>query len=98
MLGFTKTNEKTLCFRVPQGSSLPQSCAKEKSSGVEIAGNEEALLPVVGHSAITPRIQLRYGYVILIHLERESLTFRRQYARLCTMYKITNEIIHVNTR
>ena len=28
-------------------------------------------------------------------MEWESLTFRRQHARLCTMYKITNEIIHV---
>ena len=33
---FTKTNERTLCFRVPQSSSLPQLCAKEKLSGVEI--------------------------------------------------------------
>ena len=31
-----KTNEKDACFRVPQSSSLPQSCAKEKSSGFEI--------------------------------------------------------------
>ena len=35
-LFFAKTNEKDACFRVPQSSSLPQSCAKEKSSGVEI--------------------------------------------------------------
>ena len=33
---FVKTNEKEYCFRVPQISSLPQSRAKEKSSGVEI--------------------------------------------------------------
>ena len=36
-LFLAKTNEKDACFRVPQSSSLPQSCAKEKSSGVEIA-------------------------------------------------------------
>ena len=36
-LFFAKTNEKDACSRVPQSSSLPQSCAKEKSSGVEIA-------------------------------------------------------------
>ena len=35
-LFFAKTNEKDACFRVPQSPSLPQSCAKEKSSGVEI--------------------------------------------------------------
>jgi len=35
-LFFGKTNEKDACFRVPQNSSLPQSCAKQKSSGVEI--------------------------------------------------------------
>ena len=34
-----KINEKDACFRVPQSSSLPQSCAKEKSSGVEIVKN-----------------------------------------------------------
>ena len=32
----TKTNEKDACSKVPQSSSLLQSCAKEKSSGVEI--------------------------------------------------------------
>ena len=36
-LFFLKTNEKDAYFRVPQSSSLSQSCAKEKSSGVEIA-------------------------------------------------------------
>ena len=35
-LFLAKTNEKDACFRVPQSSSLPQSCTKEKSSGVEI--------------------------------------------------------------
>ena len=35
-LFLAKTNEKDACLRVPQSSSLPQSCAKEKSSGVEI--------------------------------------------------------------
>ena len=35
-LFLAKTNEKDACFRVPQSSSLPQSYAKEKSSGVEI--------------------------------------------------------------
>ena len=35
-LFLAKTNEKDACFRVPESSSLPQSCAKEKSSGVEI--------------------------------------------------------------
>ena len=35
-LFLAKTNEKDACFRVPQSSSLPQSCAKEKSSGFEI--------------------------------------------------------------
>ena len=34
---FTKTvNEEDACFRVPQRFSLPQSCAKEKSSGAEV--------------------------------------------------------------
>ena len=37
-LFLAKTNEKDACFRVPQSSSLPKSCAKEKSSGVEIGG------------------------------------------------------------
>ena len=36
-LFLAKTNEKDACFSVPQSSSPPQSCAKEKSSGVEIA-------------------------------------------------------------
>ena len=31
-LFFAKTNEKDACFRAPQSSYLPQSCAKEKSS------------------------------------------------------------------
>ena len=35
-LFLAKTNEKDACFRVPQSSSLPQSCTKEKSSGVQI--------------------------------------------------------------
>ena len=35
-LFLAKINEKDACFRVPQSSYLPQSCAKEKSSGVEI--------------------------------------------------------------
>ena len=35
-LFLAKTNEKDACSRVPQSSSLLQSCAKEKSSGVEI--------------------------------------------------------------
>ena len=35
-LFFAKSNKKDACFRVPQSSSLPQSCAKEKGSGVEI--------------------------------------------------------------
>ena len=35
-LFLAKTNEKDACFRVPPSSSLPQSCAKEKSSGVEM--------------------------------------------------------------
>ena len=35
-LFFAKTNMKDACFRVPQSSSLPQSCAKEKGTGVEI--------------------------------------------------------------
>ena len=35
-LFLSKTNEKHACFRVPQSSSLPQSCAQEKSCGVEI--------------------------------------------------------------
>ena len=29
-------------------------------------------------------------------LESEPLTSRRKQARLCTMYKISNDIIHVN--
>ena len=37
-LFFPKTNEKDACFRVPQSYSVPQSCAKEKSSGVETDG------------------------------------------------------------
>ena len=37
-LFFPKTNEKDACFRVPQSYSLPQSCANEKSSGVETDG------------------------------------------------------------
>ena len=36
-LFFAKTNKKDACFGVPQSSSLPQSCAKEKGYGVEIA-------------------------------------------------------------
>ena len=35
-LFLAKTNEKDACSRVSQSSSLLQSCAKEKSSGVEI--------------------------------------------------------------
>ena len=35
-LFFAKTNGKDPCVRVPQSSFLPQSCAKEKRSGVEI--------------------------------------------------------------
>ena len=35
-LFLAKTNEKDAYSRVPQSSSLLQSCAKEKSSGVEI--------------------------------------------------------------
>ena len=35
-LFLAKTNENDACFRVPPSSSLPQSCAKEKSSGVEM--------------------------------------------------------------
>ena len=41
-LFLAKTNEKDACSRVPQSSSLLQSCAKEKSSGVEI-GTEQIL-------------------------------------------------------
>ena len=40
-LFFPKTNEKDACFRVPQTSPPPQSCAKEKSSGVEIERHAE---------------------------------------------------------
>ena len=39
-----KTNEKDVCFRVSQSSSLPQSCANEKSFGVEIVQSSEPLL------------------------------------------------------
>ena len=42
-LFFAKTNKKDACFRVPQSSSLPQSCAKEKGSGVEIVLITECL-------------------------------------------------------
>ena len=43
-LFFAKTNEKDACSGVPQSSSLPQSCAKEKSSGVEIVMKKVLLL------------------------------------------------------
>ena len=36
LLSKVKTNQSCICARVPQSSSLPQSCAEEKSSGVEI--------------------------------------------------------------
>ena len=36
LLSYVKTNQSCICARVPQSSSLPQSCAEEKSSGVEI--------------------------------------------------------------
>ena len=41
---FVKTNKKDACFRVPQSSSLPQSCAKEERSGVEIVVEHHATL------------------------------------------------------
>ena len=42
-LFLAKTNMKEACFRISQSSSLPQSCAKEKSSGVEIGVSPENL-------------------------------------------------------
>ena len=36
LLSYVKTNQSCICARVPQNSSLPQSCAEEKSSGVVI--------------------------------------------------------------
>ena len=36
LLSYVKTNQSCICARAPQSSSLPQSCAEEKSSGVEI--------------------------------------------------------------
>ena len=38
----SKSNEKDACSRVSQSSSLPQSWAKEKSSGVEIVLGPES--------------------------------------------------------
>ena len=41
LLSYVKAYQSWICARVPQSSSLPQSCAEEKSSGVEIGQIEQ---------------------------------------------------------
>ena len=72
-LFFTKTNEKDACSRVPQSSSLPQSCAKEKSSGVEIFSKGEGMTVLYVYSANNSACALTFCILALRILPKRTL-------------------------
>ena len=63
-LFLAKTNEKDACFRVPQSSSLPQSCAKEKCSGAKIVQNADKISGPKRSIKITDRFTCTSANVI----------------------------------
>ena len=72
-LFLVKTNEKDACSRVPQSSSLPQSCAKEKSSGVEIFSKGEGMTVLYVYSANNSACALTFCILALRILPKRTL-------------------------
>ena len=69
LLSYVKTNHSCICARVPQSSSLPQSCAEEKSSGVEIGSNglpKQYIQIIFSNRNINKDLTIAYYYLLLL--------------------------------